>query len=448
MIAYRMFINRELVLDTLEGINDGILSANFKLEINKTSTFEFSMVMSHPLINEIKIMRTAVIVEMLYVDSNNEIKDDYYPFVGRVVSIDQDMYGNRSFNCEGGSTFEKDQIFYQRFEFIDSHLMHISDVFLECRNATYNQQNFVTEAELSYHITLDNDNNGSNIPWELIEISNRYNGNYDEDDESTSDSSKFECSLELLSDAYQNYIIGPYGGVIYYYYTNPEYDETTKTYPTSSINRVCINCAYYASLTLGFDYNNSINESPSEPSNGLIEVIYGSTIPSFGLNDNIMDIKPNNIKTGIWTGILPIGKDLMTLSYKDNRVTEDSVIWNYDLVEKYGKIPKMVNFSQIDNRETLRALAENYLRRFTHNDYFSAQTYEISGIEPCEVFEDTNNLIKLGFPVVIQVSQDDLIAFPCLSIEQNLFDIQQSRYVIGPYVPDMIINEDFSSVYR
>ena len=136
MIAYRIYADETLMLDTQDGINDGILSAHFKLEINKPSSFEFSMTATHPMNNQITMMSTAIIIEMLYIDAEGVVKDDYYPFMGRVTSISEDMYSNKTFTCEGGSAFDKDSIVLNGFESYASQPNNLTvyDAYHMCMN--------------------------------------------------------------------------------------------------------------------------------------------------------------------------------------------------------------------------------------------------------------------------------------------------------------------------
>ena len=441
MIAYRMYADEELILDTQDGVNDGILSANFKLELNKPSSLEFSMVASHPYIDNITMMKTSIILEMMYIDNNDKIKDDYYPFMGRVSAINQDMYGNKTFTCEGGLAFKNDYIVLNDFETYSSLKLNVA--FGKCIDTT---RNTLTN-DIRSGMTGDHYNDGRNIDWTLTTPIQKPAPKTEEGEEPEEE--KLTLTYEKSIDMIQSYIIGPYGGVVYYHLFNYDYDDTTNTFPKKIIkDHLIYEIGYYASLLTGFDYIGSNNIMPDEPQR-LIELYYGDEIPSFGLNDNIVDIKPNYIKTGIWTGIMPVGKDGLTISgYKNERDTDANTIWNMDLVRKYGYIHKTVNFSQVDSVDALRAFGRNYMARFANNDYYAMQTYEINGIEPCEVFEPTRYLVKLGYYVILQLNANTLISFPCLSIEHNLFDIQQSRYVIGPVVPDTILNEDFTAVYH
>lgn len=437
MIAYRLYADEELLLDTQDGINDGILSASFKLELNKSSSAEFSMVTSHPFINKITMMKTSIIIEMLYIDDDNVVKDDYYPFMGRVSAISQDMYGNKTFTCEGASAFENDQVIMNDLQDLAGTL-HVNDVFTKSIGSSRTLTNGIV-----FNPNYYNENNGSNVDWTLTDEIVKEIQKSDSEEESGGDEPSY--SYEKSSDMIQNNIISPYGGVVYYYYA---YNQFTDNHTMLKEDFLCY-AAYFNTLLTGFDYTLvDQNGCPKEPT-GVVELYYGEETPSFGLNDNIIDIKPNYLKTGIWTGIIPVGKDGLTIfGEKGDYDTYRNTLWESDLVNKYGEIHKVVNFSRVDDPVALLAFGRNYMARFANNDYYAMQTYEINGIEPCEVFEPTRYLIKLGYYVILQINANTLISFPCLSIEHNLFDIQQSRYVIGPVVPDTILNEDFTAVYH
>ena len=95
---YEIYIDGDLACSS--DFNDGILNPKLSKEINTAGKLEFTMLPNHPKINSLVEYRTSVEV---YINERCE-------FNGRVSSISEDFYGQKTVECEGALAFFIDTI--------------------------------------------------------------------------------------------------------------------------------------------------------------------------------------------------------------------------------------------------------------------------------------------------------------------------------------------------
>lgn len=417
MIAYKVYADQTLILDTVNEVNDGLISAQLSLELNEAGSFDFTLLRTHPQKSNITPYKTIIAVEMIYIDETNTIQDDYIPFLGRVTSIDEDMYGNTSYQCEGAMAFLND--IYVNKKLANQITVHtyLGRLFIDYRSIITSGmgQNYYDENKLISFISGE----GSDASW-------TYGRDIEESGEEAP-KDEYRSLLEII----KNDVIDKIGGIYYLVH-----GKTQNGYYTDS--------TYYNaddSMGLTFNYDTQSGHLPS-----IQGIFVINRIPHFDFNINIIDLSSSPIKTGIWTGIMPVGKDgLLLADMADPTMIGNIVLWDDRMANRYGQIVKCIEFSEADTGSKLDSFAREYLRRFLSTDWYSMNNYTVKAVEPCLVSENFNKLVKIGYPVYIQLEAPNEILLNCLSIKHNLFNVQDSQYVLGPVVPDNIINEDIST---
>ena len=426
MLAYKVYADRYLLLDTYNDVNDGMVSAQMNLEINQPGSFEFSLVRGHPHIDDIRLMKTRIAVKMMYIE-NDEVLDLYWAFLGRVNSIDEDMYGNKSFTCEGAMAYLNDTYSeYSDYTFTEiPHIGEWLDRLINGYNAMIvDSQGYIYDENKLITTSPSGTDYGYSDPFYITgdaDLNNKWD---------------WHKTLDSIYDT----IINAYGGVVNFVYWPPLTDEHIE-----SGDEFTIHCKYYNNHNDWFSYEACNTQQP--------EISYytaESSIPEFSFNTNMTDIKATPIKTGLWTCLLPIGKD--GINIKTDTATEgysypDIFVPIGYLIERYGVIIKRVDFPTIETSNELLHAARDYNNRFMYKDWYALNNYTVRGIEPCLTTEN-DFIIRLGYPAKVQINDTEETIASALSIKHNLFDIQASEYVLGPIVPKNIIDEDMSSFIK
>lgn len=448
MIAYRVYVDyaprwsvRVMLLDTISGFNEGMISGTLSLEINEPGSFEFSLISSHPHISDILLYKSTISIEMMYVDNSNgdpyNIVDRYYPFVGRVVSTDTDIYGNVSYTCEGALAFLNDS-YMSNF---DSEYYSIETFLTACiedHNAMVSipGSDALQGRPFSYCPSFDA---SSTTMYRAKDLSDGNDKNY--------------AQYVKTKDAIMSNVIDIYGGFIYcvsspiYYYA----DSSLISYWNTKIK-------YYSDRNPVFSYD-AVDSDGMPIIDEYISPIddnYDERLPLFSIETNIKDLSSSPIKTGLWTGIMPLGKDgLKIVHFETDRADRSDVLYIDNLEEKYGRIVKAVEFSNIDSKDTLLDYGREYITIYgpqNSADLFSKNNYRVNAIEPC-LTSSFNKLVRLGYPVILekeakQIDEPNIKHFyeftTAFSIKHNLFDANDSEYGLGMIIPKNIINEDMT----
>ncbi len=443
MIIYKIYIDKNKIYDSEIDYNEGILSANLSLEINQPENLSLRISSNSPILQNIRRKSTLVYVYQAYMNSSGEILDWYYPFMGRVSDISVDIYGNYDVTCEGAFAFLNDVYTpycerYNRYPDLESIV----------KAAEASSRVIYKEQEYPYYkMYIGVDIHAS----EGLDTKNEeaYQHEVLEDYDSVSTKSG-----DLISDK----VLNSYGGVLYFRYYIPEepskaatleetieqhHNEDLIRYYEEKFPKYNIQFIYTKNINPGYNYKHTALEFPEVEA--IVQEEYGR-YPSFGIGDNILSISKESIKSEVYSGIMPVGKDgcrLESMVYPDSPLKYGDVIWIPELVSKYGYIVKAVEFSDIETVTALREAGDDYINRFAKDFGFK---YTVNAIEPCEVFDDMDKLVKLAHVTMVKDIDNVVHIMPCLSIKLDLFDIQNNEYVIGPIVPDSVINEDISNM--
>lgn len=431
MIGYTVYLFNQVLYSYAEQYNAGLTAATLTMEINQPSTFHFDMLPSHPesdILASNQSGRALIAVRQDYVNDDEEVVDSYYPFLGRVKNVTRDMYGKLSVDCEDCFSFLNDS--YVRYS--EGLYPTVNDMLVAVIDH-YNTQ--LNTAASGYVFNYDqNASVGTDTAFLLSK-------DYDENE-------KKELEFYKSGDFIADKLTDQYSSILLFKY---DYD------PINIVTN--IRFAWIKDFNPGLSYTSKVeiqNNTEDTENTGegegssentqeefepfptpehlvLMERSYGF-YPSFSIEDNIIDISKDTVKTSTWSGIIPVGKDGLTLN---------SAVWNDDLVEKYGYKVKVVEFSEIDDAQYLEQVAVEYIERFSI-DY--GYKFSITAIEPCEAIKTVNYLTRVGYITAVKDIDNSLWITPCLSIKLNLFDLESNEYVLGPYVPQSVLNEDVTAI--
>lgn len=414
MIAYRIYLFDTLIYDTISKENVGVISATLKMEINQPSTFHFEMLPVHPqsdVLASDQARRTLVAVQELYVDDEDVIQDSYWPFIGRVKSVSRQINKNLSVDCEDFFSFLNDcYIKYREGEYPT-----YNDVFIAAAEH-YNTQ--LNTSQSGYVIAYNQGSStGTDTPFIL---SSSYEEAWAAQTEEEEPSYEYIKCGDFISDK----ILSQNSAILMFLY---DYTPDTKT--------INVQFAYIDGINPGLSYTRKATDQrfPTVETLLVPDALF-ETLPSFSTDHNILGLNKDTIKGDIYSGILAVGK---------NGATSGNVVWDEQLVKNYGYVAKAVSFSEIEDTTQLDEVAMEYLQKFAVDLGYK---FTVEAAEPCEVFENVNYLARVGYIAALKDIDNSLWVSPFLSISLNLFEIENNEYVIGPYVPQCILNEEITAI--
>lgn len=107
-----VYLPKDLWDDDYEGEKVTPTVANLTMEDNKSGSFEFSILPQHQAYDEIELITTTIKVTEYVYDDDGSLENKNILWKGRVISIEDDMDGTRTFTCEGALAFLNDIICY------------------------------------------------------------------------------------------------------------------------------------------------------------------------------------------------------------------------------------------------------------------------------------------------------------------------------------------------
>lgn len=413
MVAYRIYLFENLLYDTMTDTNVGVTSASLKMEINQPSTFHFEILPIHDVTDILasnQARRALVAVQQLYVNDDGETEDSYWPFIGRVKSVSRAIDKRLSVDCEDFFSFFNDcYVGYREGEFAT-----YNDVFIAITD-NYNTQ--LNTSESGYVISY---NEACSTGTDAAFIMDSEQPGSSSGEEGEEPPYEFYKCADFISDR----ILNQNSSIILFRYSyTPE---------SKSVN---VQYAYISNINPGLSYTTKVPgyDFPTIESLLVPDALYG-TLPSFGPDDNILSLSKDTIKGDVYSGILAIGKD---------GITSGNIVWNQGLVDRYGYVAKAVTFSEIEDATRLDEIAQQYIDKFGVDLGYK---FNVQAAEPCDVFEDVKHLSRVGYMAALKDIDNNLWVSPILSISLNLFDIENNEYIIGPYVPQSILNEEITAV--
>lgn len=470
MILYNVYIGGDLVLDTDNGINKGILTGELSLEINTAGSFNFTLSKKYPNIDKIERYGTIVAVRMTLWTNENGVEDDIWPFAGRIVSIEDGMDGVVSFQAEGGLAFLKD-VYYSYIKkdiatnaWTTNQLMrNIGGVYNELIEATKNDPYMPNPPLVDFHHVIAEDDYSKFMPGYV----NIYPS--ERDNETVITDTCYNIIQDLLIERSGGFI-----GVTYYPFNNDtnvnymdyfdgctfavlmHYYPPYRNFVDVEIQNEHIGIKRYDWSTHLISYG---RDGMSLPQDIHTDIAFAQDqSPWFSFDKNILQLEKTPIKDDIWTCLFPFGENEIRI-IKPNRhayTYSDEIIPIDFLTKKYGLILKNVSFSTAKDRYQLQNDAEEYIRNFMSCDWYSVYNYTIHGIEPClvgNVTEYSRNILRLGDNITLKVDRDTDGNYidkytQVIAIKHDIFDATKSEYTCGPTVSNTILREDLSMISR
>lgn len=423
------FKNSVLIYKSDEPESFPIFSPKYKIEVNTIGSMTFTIGVGHQYIDSIKEIISHIIVKASFI-KNNVVQHTFYPFAGRVIDIQEDYSGNKEVTCEGVWGILNEQHNQLHFTMrngggsgatVGDVLRHIFEI-----DMPYKKLPPGTKCVFNPIVEAMDENRYYSVEHIYGDMED---GSYIETDSENANKYWNDYSVASLWDMVSNHILNKYGGFILQcndLYSDVQIKTYFKYYPISIVG---------VNLTAVVPYPNEDYDN--------IEFNRWSWIPYFEKGKNIITLNKEDAITNRFSGILPIGKDNLLIDPNSVQVGSDCYIWNNDLVSLYkARIPYVVNFSDIDDAVTLRSNATTWLNAHRYDAYLPKK-YTITGPEPCELGYGNKMIMLMRDVTIREDPSEDLINcihLPCLSMEIDIQNPQNNRYVISPFIDTAYTN--------
>ena len=454
-----------------------ITSLKLKKEINTLSELTFTVFMSHPLYNSIKIKRSCI--ALIDKVDNTTFK---CLFLGKVRSIKRNlMTWTAEVDCEDLLGCLRDSIvipgpsswtLYDPVTF-ESYYNELDPPTYRkackaVRDAFFYSSTSIKQCKFGYNANM-------NLPSVSFNVDDIYD---DKIDEMFTESCLFDDYLSLLYDQ-----IIQHTSAVILTSANVRPSPRPDNYNTSTL--------YVESYNVNYD--TAIRDAARDVNTGKIEDKPAMDDPDFKYGENIINISEDEAIDEIVSVIVPYG----TLEVKNgaNAGTHNIFLksgYRYDahgfvanpnedvtdsLVAKYGYIGVPVNFetfqkytntqyqdlsSEIGHAaEDLFYKAEDWARerlRVFSNKYTvnGVDKYFINGTNRFGRPIDIGDILHININGLLGIEEDpedpgeydgDIYDF-CLSLEIDFFDHENDTYIIGPYITDNMLEYKASEAIK
>lgn len=330
-----------------------IISPKLSLELNKTGTFEFSMLPSHPHVNDIKKLKSQLKVYDVDVSEGGK-ENSRLLYCGRSITDQRDFEYTGQITCEGELSYLLDTIQRPHTYGSQSAEIHKADTNIEIFKRLIEEHNAQVEKEKQFEIGI--------IDIDSAEIKSL--------------STNYEKTWDFINANF----LEKYEGYLRVRYENGvRYIDYVKQYGKISTQTI-----------------------------------------RFG--ENLLDFQKYVKAEDIKTAIIPVGANNVTVKTAAGHDGTDYV-YSQEAVEIYGWIYDKVDFSDVNDPNTLLTKAKEYLKKCSN----LAITIELTAADLHMVDVDIDS-IGLG----------DLI--PCVSQYHNLLSTigdVSTYYLVSKYEIDL-----------
>lgn len=473
MIKFEVYYDYEdpanLLYDSSSATNNGFMSGEVGIEVGKASEFTFSLSPDHPMKNSLKRYGPAIAVKESYI-SNGSVQDSIYLFLGRIISIDDDIYGNATYTCEGALNFLND---FRFSDVLSGTSIYLNDI----DTSTFDTEKFIKRALDRYSQSMCNNENATSANYSQYGDSSINSRAFQFGEINGIGPAGFPCVVNRFKDttggvsAYEMLMDNAAkdcGG--FFYLEHNKYPSSAASYLRNHYYTVVsFNCTSDYEF-LGFPYDED------DPMGSLMDMHYKvmENYPTFTFGDNLLSYDRESSYDEVFSGVMPISSDGVTLSYNDSsRSTKgyntSDYIWNADAISEYGRIVKKLEFdltakATIEGDEyeeseeyvpdsTLQSMRTNSEHWLASHVRLDISKYIIRGLEPIE-YSDADGVERLRSKYLIRpmhgVILDDPyrdVYFwgPCLSMKINLFEPDKNEYTIGLYLPEKFTTDRISN---
>lgn len=362
--------------------------------VNKAGTCSFTVPYNNPYINDLFMYQTVKVIR-----TKNSSR--YVEWVGRVISIDKDLYLNKTVTCEGALSYLNDitmtPITYETECPLWWRLYYImSDYCSKC--SPKRNMGVVVEPEirdrfgdLTFIQSIDRKTAYEEIQDILSNIEYTYVIDYAVEGYMTI---MHLCQLPLINpeDLYEPQPITIDTNMLDYIETDAMDDICTRIYPIGKDG-----------LTLTTADSNTNNNPNDNPNHG---------------DDNVSSTGSGGTGSGSVSG----GRSKTDPSYTDGGVdyVEDST-----LIRKYGIIEKVISYENANSKEELRRLAEQDLWKYVNAEFSS---FEISAFDLSLLKNDVET-IRVGYGYGIRSGPHDVFGYyACTNAYIDIGNPANSKY--------------------
>lgn len=412
----------------------GVTSCSVSIEVNKVSAVDFTVTAEHPLASKIEKYRNWLFLrEEIIDDSKNTVIDSENLFYGRVISVDTDLYGNKTVNCE-------------------SSLGFLNDLVSKPNDYGYSSvSEFISRLlAYGYDAMIDGDTSTTGIRKAFKKIT----WSYDSDSNPISSEIGDDASNDTIFNIMNKYILDESGGFLIPFYhavdRNYSYDNFANL-----LREIETTLRYYSfnedapNFGIGVSTYNPLRRYPHEEAGQIdIDDQPYTWLPRFTIGRNIISLSKEPALETIFTGVYPVGKNNTLLQNPNTQSNTARFLWNSSAVEKYGRIAIPISFPEVSIRSNLRTLSQNWLTRHVSDDLFNEFKYTVTAPEPA-VLGYGSKLIRIMCSVMYSEDMNkklyDYDSYPCLSMKIDIFNPQNNQYTFGPYVSDNYSETNISS---
>lgn len=363
-MRYRVYCDDSLISDTyIPNVSMHLIDPKLELADCSAGTFEFTITSANPGYSLIQRMISRIIV----MEDNNVL------WTGRVVTESEDFWKRRKFTCEGA-------------------MAYLNDTLTEITS----YDNFTITSFLRQMLSIHNLRvDESPAKWAFKKILlGRVIG-----DDPDAYSYKYETSNESVWESIKKHLIDRLGGHL-------------------SIRYVNSNGSYITYLDYSLD-------------------TYNTTSQVINFGENLLDFTKNWDLTNLTTVILPRGKQLDTedenglkqyVTVETALAAENSMfIRNETAYAKYGRIEKIVDFSDIEDPNELFKLGRAYLT----SQQFDDMKLEVSAVDLKHISPGIQKLSLLDEVNVVSRPHGLDRMFPISAISYNLEKPSDTKYTLG-----------------
>lgn len=438
-----------------------IVSGSCNVEVNGAGSMSLSIPVTNSLVDDLKQMGPSITLIVSAYSESGLLIDEYIPFHGRILSLNKDMYGNVSVECEGALNFLNDVVFYGDPGYIAIYPFSDHSVFsIIAQSILFYNSNSGNDLSNDYGRKYIFPGYGQASQYEDLYPQYSYSGK----EKDHTDSTKI---LELLMEIIVQYIGGFFKTD--FELTNGQY-VTSLTYSALNSGMSGPETGYTERLV--YDNEAGLIEVPGYSSYSL------SNLPEFSFGDNITSYENQKSIDEIYTAIYPTGSNFALRGGHDAGVTPivskdgytlntfGSAIYKDDMIDKYGYIEKAVQFGDIALEEeegggstyhqwetACSHLIDAALQWADQHFVDFSDKYVIKGLEPIE-FKTTETiesstdpgeemetvvsyLVRIMYGVKFKDSVKGIeTILPCLGIKYDLVNHGNNEYTIGPLIPE------------
>lgn len=349
---YRIYCDNKTIHD-IRDEEYQVISPKLSLELNKTGTFEFGMLLSHPHANDIKKLKSQLKVYDVDVLEDGK-ENSRLLYCGRSITDQRDFEYTGQITCEGELSYLLDTIQRPHTYGSQSTEIHKADTNIEIFKRLIEEHNAQVEKEKQFEIGI--------IDIDSAEIKS------------------LATNYEKTWDFINTNFLENYEGYLRVRYENGvRYIDYVKQYGKVSTQTI-----------------------------------------RFG--ENLLDFQKYVKAEDIKTAIIPIGANNVTIKTAEGHDGRD-YIYSQEAVDLYGWIYDKVDFSNINDPNTLLTKAQEYLNKCIN----LTTTIELTAADLHMIDVDIDS-IGLG----------DLI--PCVSHYHNLFSTigdASTYYLVNKYEIDL-----------